>query len=257
MAFLSNRAISLILKLIFPNRNTKQGLKLCGFVANGQVRIYHADRLGSVRWVTDGGQNILVSYVYEGFGKIVGQNGGGGGPYQFCGLWGYRNDWDAGLMHVGARYYEVETGRWVQKDPLINIMNSPRILNSYAYVINNPISNIDPNGYVTVTVIIVAVIVGFVSGFAGSVISDLVGGEPIDWGDAIGWGVGGALVAPFCVGGGTVRSVLLTGGLYMAAGFFAGCVDSAISNPKPEYRDIPWSAPVSGNPLSKYPMYVQ
>lgn len=47
-------------------------LRPSGFVANGQVRVYHADRLGSVRWVTDASQNILVSYVYEGFGRIVG-----------------------------------------------------------------------------------------------------------------------------------------------------------------------------------------
>ena len=83
----------------------------------GQVRIYHADRLRSVRWVTGGSGNLVASYVYEGFGKVVGQSGGGGGAYQFCGLWGYRNDQDAGLLHVGARYYEIETGRWVQKDP--------------------------------------------------------------------------------------------------------------------------------------------
>ena len=51
------------------------GLKSCGHVVSGQIRVYHADRLGSVRWVTDGGQNIVASYVYEGFGKIVGQNG--------------------------------------------------------------------------------------------------------------------------------------------------------------------------------------
>jgi len=29
-------------------------------VANGQVRIYHADRLESVRWVTDGGQSTCA-----------------------------------------------------------------------------------------------------------------------------------------------------------------------------------------------------
>lgn len=54
------------------------GLRSCGQVVSGQVRIYHADRLGSVRWVTDGSQSIVVSYVYEGFGKVIGQNGGGG-----------------------------------------------------------------------------------------------------------------------------------------------------------------------------------
>jgi len=122
------------------------GLRPSGFMANGQVRVYHADRLGSVRWVTDGSQNILVSYVYEGFGKIVGQNGGGGGPYQFCGLWGYRNDQDAGLMHVGARYYEFEIGRFVQKDPVHGFILEPLSLNCYIYCNNDPINKIDPNG---------------------------------------------------------------------------------------------------------------
>jgi uncharacterized protein RhaS with RHS repeats len=87
------------------------GLKPCGYVVSGQVRVYHADRLGSVRWVTDGSGNLVASYVYEGFGKIVGQEGSEFVPYRFCGLWGYRNDGDAGLLHAGARYYEVETGR--------------------------------------------------------------------------------------------------------------------------------------------------
>ncbi|MCS7193062.1 MAG: hypothetical protein NZ937_08790 [Armatimonadetes bacterium] len=121
------------------------GLRPCGFVSGGQVRIYHADRLGSIRWVTDGSQNIVASYVYEGFGKIVGQNGGG--PYQFCGLWGYRNDGDAGLMHVGARYYEFGTGRWVQKDPMIGDFLKPQSLNKYSYARNNPLNLIDPNGF--------------------------------------------------------------------------------------------------------------
>jgi RHS repeat-associated protein len=114
------------------------GLKSCSQVVSGQVRIYHADRLGSVRWVTDGSGNLVASYVYEGFGKIVGQGGSEVVPYRFCGLWGYRNDGDAGLLHVGARYYEVETGRWVQKDPLY--------WSGYEYCLGDPINLTDPNG---------------------------------------------------------------------------------------------------------------
>ena len=90
---------------------------------------------------------LLVSYVYEGFGKIIGQNGGGGGPYQFCGLWGYRNDWDAGLLHVGARYYEPEAGRFVQKDAWLGIVFNPLTLNRYVYCGNNPLQWVDPYGY--------------------------------------------------------------------------------------------------------------
>ncbi|MDW8122809.1 MAG: hypothetical protein RMK62_10905, partial [Armatimonadota bacterium] len=68
------------------------GPTLCGFVRSGSVSIYHPDRLGSIRWLTDSTQNVFASYTYEGFGKIVGQNGIGGGAYLWCGLWGYRND---------------------------------------------------------------------------------------------------------------------------------------------------------------------
>ena len=122
------------------------GLRSCGHVVSGQVRVYHEDRLGSVRWVTEGNGNLVASYVYEGFGKVVGQSGGEGGPYQFCGLWGYRNDNDAGLLHVGARYYEVETGRWVQKDPLLGDILNSQTLNRYGYCQNNPINALDPTG---------------------------------------------------------------------------------------------------------------
>jgi len=90
---------------------------------------------------------MVASYVYEGFGKIVGQNGSGSGPYRFCGLWGYRDDGDAGLMHVGARYYEVETGRWVQKDLMLyKIINYS---NLYTYCLNNPVNDFDVNGLIS------------------------------------------------------------------------------------------------------------
>ena len=117
-----------------------------GFVSEGSLKVYHADRLGSVRWVTDGSGNLVARYVYEGFGKVVGQEGSETVPYRFCGLWGYRDDQDAGLLHVGARYYEVETGRWVQKDPVTEDMKSPQTLNQFSYCENNPTNFIDPYG---------------------------------------------------------------------------------------------------------------
>jgi RHS repeat-associated protein len=140
--------------------------------------------LGSVRWVTDGSGNLVASYVYEGFGKIVGQSGGGGGPYQFCGLWGYRNDQDAGLLHVGARYYEVETGRWVQKDLIMGSILYPLSLNGYSYVVNNPILFVDPQGLTgwatlicfVLGTIIGAIIGGGVGAATGAAIGLLIGG---------------------------------------------------------------------------------
>ncbi len=147
------------------------GLRSCGHVVSGQVRVYHADRLGSVRWVTDGSGNLVASYVYEGFGKIVGQDGSEVVPYRFCGLWGYRDDGDAGLLHVGARYYEVETGRWVQKDLVAGDIKSPQALNQFSYCENNPISFIDPYGKEKVRLSDALMVIGGVIAAIGGLIS--------------------------------------------------------------------------------------
>jgi len=43
-------------------------------------------------------------------------------------------------------YYEVEIGRWVQKDPLLGDILNPQILNRYVYCQNIPINAVDPTG---------------------------------------------------------------------------------------------------------------
>ncbi len=171
------------------------GLKPCDYVVSGQVRVYHADRLGSVRWVTDGSGNLVASYVYEGFGKIVGQGGSEVVPYRFCGLWGYRNDGDAGLLHVGARYYEVEIGRWVQKDLIMGSILYPLSLNGYSYVVNNPILFVDPQGltgWATLICFVLGTIIGAIIGGNGGLPGIGVGAAT---GAAIGLFIGGIIDA--------------------------------------------------------------
>jgi len=133
---------------------------------------------------------VVASYVYEGFGRVVGKSGVEAGPYQFCGLWGYREDGDARLMHVGARYYEVETGRWVQEDRGKGKVFDPRTLDLYVYVGNNPLIAIDPNGesWLTFAGFIGGSIVGFVGASVGFLIDGLIGASI---GGAIGWAIGG------------------------------------------------------------------
>lgn len=48
-----------------------------------------------------------------------------------------------GLVHFGAREYDAETGRWTSKDP---IRFDGGDTNLYAYVGNDPVNHVDPQG---------------------------------------------------------------------------------------------------------------
>jgi uncharacterized protein RhaS with RHS repeats len=50
---------------------------------------------------------------------------------------------DNGLLYMRARYYDQEIGRFINKDPI----GYKGGLNLFAYVGNNPVNRIDPNGF--------------------------------------------------------------------------------------------------------------
>ena len=54
----------------------------------------------------------------------------------------------AGLFLVlRARYYNTDTGRFIQKDEYKGDFTQPSTLNRYAYCAGNPVNRIDPSGY--------------------------------------------------------------------------------------------------------------
>ena len=77
-----------------------------------------------------------------------------------------RNDGEAGLSHVGARYYEPAVGRWTSADKWLGDIYRPLSLNRYFYCENDPVKHVDPSGRVAVA----AGAVVFVPG-AGQVIA--------------------------------------------------------------------------------------
>lgn len=76
---------------------------------------------------------------------------------------GKERDTESGLDYFGARYYASSMGRWVSPDPkapnLKHLFN-PQKWNKYNYVLNNPLSNIDPDGLEEITVQLRAYIMG-------------------------------------------------------------------------------------------------
>jgi RHS repeat-associated protein len=115
-----------------------------------------SDHLGSTRVVTRADGSVKARYDYLSFGEELGSGIGG----RTVAL-GYsaadstnqkftqkERDNESGLDYFGARYYSSAQGRFTTADFLIESARTakPQSWNRYAYVLNNPIRLIDPDG---------------------------------------------------------------------------------------------------------------
>ena len=110
-------------------------------IRGGQTYRLLSDERGSVRLVLNAATGQLVQQLdYDAWGGIIQDSNPGFQPFGFAGgLYDQRT----GLTHFGAREYDATTGRWLQKDP-IGFDGGDR--NLYAYVGNDPVNFIDPDG---------------------------------------------------------------------------------------------------------------
>lgn len=53
--------------------------------------------------------------------------------------WVYRDDGDAGLLRVGARYYDLQVGRFTSRDAVLGE-------HPYLYCEHEPVNSVDPRG---------------------------------------------------------------------------------------------------------------
>jgi RHS repeat-associated protein len=98
------------------------------------------DGHGSERTVTNGSETVTGTINFEAFGQTAGSTGSSSSPYMFAGSWGYRTDGDAGLMHVGARYYDAQVGRFITRDTVLSE-------HPYLYCEHDPVNAVDPSGH--------------------------------------------------------------------------------------------------------------
>jgi RHS repeat-associated protein len=107
---------------------------------------YHGDHLGSARLMSSVNGYPVWQATYLPFGYEKNSQSGVN-AYKFT---GYERDSESGLDYANQRYYFSTIARFMTPDPLgasADIMN-PQTWNRYTYVINSPLSYIDPLGLV-------------------------------------------------------------------------------------------------------------
>lgn len=136
--------------------------KVSPWIAEGYTNTdyYHGDHLGTTRHMTDDSGAQIEDAVYTAFGEQV---SGSSRRYGYVGMWGYQSQAEIPYQHVGARYYDPGSGRFLQRDP-IGIRGGSNV---YGYVFNMPTIGIDPDGKFIFT--FAGIVIGIVSTVAAVV----------------------------------------------------------------------------------------
>lgn len=109
--------------------------------SDGSVYYYHFDKTGNTLAMTDAAGNVVNAYRYEPFGKVMTHTGAVRNPFTYVGAFGVMDEGD-GIYYMKNRYYDANTGKFMQKDPI----GFAGGINLYAYVGNNPVDSVDPEG---------------------------------------------------------------------------------------------------------------
>jgi RHS repeat-associated protein len=122
----------------------------------GGTSFLTSDHLGSTRLVTDSTGNVKSRHDYMPFGDELEAGIGSRTAAMKYGaadglrqkFTGKQRDTESGLDYFGARYYSSPHARFTGVDPLMESAHlaMPQTWNRFAYVLNNPLVIIDPNG---------------------------------------------------------------------------------------------------------------
>jgi len=112
---------------------------------DGTTYYYHYDPRGSAIALTDSGENLVVKYAYDQFGRVANTEGALSQPFRYAGRYGVVDD--GPIVFIRARYYDSVIARFLTKDTKAGDIKDGQSIHRYIYAINNPIRLIDISGF--------------------------------------------------------------------------------------------------------------
>ncbi len=114
--------------------------KQVAMVRSGNIYYIHNDHLNTPQVITDANQQVVWMANYEPFGKLAANQTNSIEVYsRFPGQY---LDSETGLYYNYFRDYDPSIGRYIESDP-IGLGGG---INTYGYVLNNPLNYADPTG---------------------------------------------------------------------------------------------------------------
>ena len=118
-------------------------------------RYFHTDALGSITAITDDTGKVVERRSYEPFGKIRAMDYGTNNNtfsnriiQTARAFTGHEQIGEiSGLIHMNARVYDSDIGRFLSADTIIQAPHDSQSYNRYSYVRNNPLMFTDPSGH--------------------------------------------------------------------------------------------------------------
>lgn len=117
----------------------------------------HKNHQSSILAISDMNGAVVERRYYDAFGNIRNNVGVSTQSYTAWlgydtptsrGFTGHRTLIAAGVIHMGGRVYDALIGRFLSADPHIQSPLNSQSLNRYSYTVNNPLSFVDPSGYI-------------------------------------------------------------------------------------------------------------
>jgi len=112
----------------------------------------HVDHLGSVEALTNEAGTVVERRSYDAFGARRNPTWGASPSASFpttssLGFTGHEDDAELGLVNMGGRLYDPHLSRFLTPDPIVAKPAFSQSWNPYSYVLNGPLSHVDPTGF--------------------------------------------------------------------------------------------------------------